>query len=357
MNRFVKKTLCALLAFAFVCGQLQAQFTTTFAKNITPGQQNGLYYSLPQTMLKLDFVIRETVSEKGPFSDYADMYFNSVDYIDYDEVTHELVDVKLSQQAIPDPKATFFVSFTIGRGGSKCEFATLPNGIIRGVGTNLNLSELPICVEQPKYSPKLEETSGFMALNSSGKSDGQLAKEIMDKIKEIRDEKFYLIRGDVEMASNPETFKAMYEKLDEMEREYTSLIIGKKTVRNVVKTVYVIPSKEVPTQTVAKFSETDGFTAGSSGSGSPIVVQILPLNNTSTINTPSQSAIESMTYENKVMYRIPEVANVKATYQGNTLIEERKTVNQLGVLLMAPVHNTTLLFDTETGQIVNLKMQ
>ena len=70
MNRIVTKLSLLLLALA-LGGQLHAQFTTTFAKNVNPGQQNGLYYSLPQTMLQLDFIIGETVFEKGPLSDYA----------------------------------------------------------------------------------------------------------------------------------------------------------------------------------------------------------------------------------------------------------------------------------------------
>lgn len=357
MNKNVTRFMFALLAMTMMIGQLQAQFTTTFAKNVTPGLQNGLYYSLPQTMLKLDFVIRETVSEKGPYSDYADTYFGGTDYIDYDQVSYELLEVRMSQQAVPDPNATFFVSFTSGRGGSKPEFAVMPNGILRGVGTNLDLDEMPIVVDQPACAPQMEPTTDFLVLNSMGKSDAQMAKEVADKIEEIRKSKYYLISGDVEMASNPETLKVMYEKLDEMERQYTSLIVGKQTVRTVVKTIYVIPNKETPTQTVAKFSEIDGLTSGTSGLGNPIVVQTLPLNSTAAINAPSQSAIESMTYENKLVYRIPEVANIKVTYQGNTLVEERQTVNQLGVLLMAPMQNATLIFDTITGQIINLKIQ
>lgn len=356
MNRFVTKILLALLALTFSCGQLRAQFTTTFAKNVTPGQQTGLCYSLPQTVLKLDFVIRETVYEKGPYSDYADTYFNTADYIDYDEVTYELLDVRMSPQAVADPKATFFVSFTSGRGGAKPEFAILPNGIIRGVGANLDLSELPACVEQPTCSSKKDENSGFITLNSAGRSNSQMAKEVVDKIEEIRKSKYYLISGDVEMASNTETFKIMYEKLDEMEQAYASLIIGKQTEKTIIKTVYVIPSKDKPTQTVAKFSETEGLTTDTKGSGNPIVVQTMPLNSTSTINAPSPSAIESMTYENKVIYRVPELADVKVTYQGKILMEQRQTVNQLGVLMMAPVLGASLLFDTETGQIVNMKM-
>jgi hypothetical protein len=191
---------------------------------------------------------------------------------------------------------------------------------------------------------------------SAGKTNAQLAKEAADKIEEIRKAKFYLISGDVEMASNPETFNAMYQKLDAMEKEYMSLLIGNRVSKKVVRTVYVVPNKEVTTQTVAKFSETDGLTVGTEGSGKMITVQTLSMNTTAAINAPSQSAVESMNYENKVFYRVPEMANVKVMLDGKTLVEDRLIVNQLGALLMAPMENTLLKYDTKTGQIVNLRL-
>ena len=90
MNRIFKLAL-VLLVLAFG-GQLQAQFTTTFAKNVTPGQQNGLYYSLPQTMLKLDFIIEEVQLEKGTLSDYASNYFEMEDIVDYATTEYQLLD-------------------------------------------------------------------------------------------------------------------------------------------------------------------------------------------------------------------------------------------------------------------------
>ena len=360
MNRIFKLAL-VLLALAFG-GQLQAQFTTTFAKNVTPGQQNGLYYSLPQTMLKLDFIIEEAQLEKGPLSDYASNYFEMEDIVEYETTEYRLLDVKMSTVASPDPNALFFVTMTSARGGSKLQFDVLPNGVIRSVGIGNDaetvepepkpIQEKPRCCrEESDYG------EGFVGLMTAGKTNSMLAKEVADKIAEIRKAKFYLISGDVEVASNPETFNAMYKKLDDMEKEYTSLLLGKRVAKKVVKTVYVVPNKEVPTQSVAKFSESEGLTVGTGGIGSIITVQTLPMNTTAAINAPSQSAVESMTYENKVFYRIPEMANVKVSFESETLLEDRVIVNQLGALLTAPVTNSKLTFDTETGQIVNMRMQ
>lgn len=361
MNRIVTKIGLLLLALMLMGGQLQAQFTTTFAKNVAPGQHNGVYYSLPQTMLKLDFIIEEVRLEKGPLSDYAPNYFELEEAIEYDATEYKLLDVRMSTVSSPDPNALFFVTMASSRGG-KTQFDVLPNGIIRSVGIG-NAADaevvLPNTSKEPLPCVREEEdaSESFLPLMMAGKSNVQMAKEVADKIAEIRKAKYYLISGDVEMASNPETFKAMYKELDAMEKEYTSLLLGKRVGKKVVKTVYVVPNKEVPTQTVAKFSETSGLTLGTGGSGTMISVQTLSLNTTAAINAPSQSAIESMSYENKVFYRVPEMAQVKVTCGNTTLLEDRVTVNQLGAMLIAPLTNTKLVFDTETGQIVNMRMQ
>ena len=362
MNNTVTKFALSLLVLVFMGFQLHAQYTTTFAKNVTPGQQNGLYYSLPQTMLKLDFIIEETTLEKSPLSDYASNYMEMADYVEYETTEYRLLDLKMSTVASPDPNAMFFVTMGAVRGGNKMQFDLTPNGIIRSVGLDVSDGTVEV-LETPEKKPCCKQQPAdysdhkLMNLITTGKTNSQMAKEAADKIEEIRKAKFYLISGDVEMATNPETFKMMYDKLDAMEQQYTSLLLGNRVKKTVVKTVYVVPNKEVPTQTVAKFSENEGLTLGTAGSGALITVQTLPMNTTETINAPSQSAVESMNYENKVFYRLPETAHVKVTCGNETLFEDRMMVNQLGVMLTAPLGNTKLVFDTETGQIVNMKMQ
>ena len=362
MNRVFNRFAFAVLALSLLCGQARAQFTTTFAKNASPGQQSGLYYSLPQTLIQLDFVIRESVNEKGPLSDYADDYFENEDYVGYASTSYELLDLRVSPKATPDPNATFFVTYASVRGSGKPYFDVLPNGIIRSVGTLGNKEEItfedPVKQEvaaEPKRNVVVNDA--FFPLLTAGKSNAQLAKEVVDKIEEIRKAKFYLISGDVEMASNPETFYAMCAKLDEAEQRYLSLFLGKRTIKEVVRTVYVSPDKDNPVQTVAKFSEREGLTIGNSGSGDAIIVEVNALNTTAVINAPSQSAVESISYDNMVFYRIPESADVKVTCDKKVLAEERMTVNQLGALLTAPISGSKLQFDTNTGQIVNMRMQ
>jgi hypothetical protein len=363
MNRFLIRIAAAVFASILISSQLQAQITTTYAKNATPGQQNGFYYSLPLTMLQLDFVLEETQCEPGQLSSYASTYFGSEEAIEYSTTEYKLLDVKMKPIATPDPNATFFVSYGATRGGGKVAFDVLPNGIIRSIGSGItqeaeSAAQAPIIAPVPtEKCSNCAKNHGFLSLMTSGKSDAQLAREAADKIAEIRDSKFKLVSGYYETAFVPEHFRDMYAKLEEMEQDYMSLFLGRRVTKTVVKTVYVIPSKDVVTQTVAKFSEDEGLTTGTSGSGSLIMVQTLPLNTTTAINAPSQTAVETLSYDNKLFYRVPETANVKVSCNNVTLLEERLIVNQLGVLLMAPFANTQLEFDVNTGQIVNMRMQ
>lgn len=347
--------LVLLLAFASATS-MQAQFSTTFAKNAVPNQNNGLFYSLPLTMLQLDFTVLEIEYVEGPLSDFASSYIETADYVDYTSTEYQLLGVDMKVMACADPNATFFVSFGGGRGSAKTAFNIMPNGIIRSVGID-DLAEIAVSQENAESEVVVAEDNQFMGILTNGKSQSMIAKEVADKIEEIRKAKFNLISGYYETALDPQTFQKMYAELDAMEKDYTSLFVGKRNAKRVVKTVYVTPSKEVATQTVAKFSETEGLTVGTAGIGSPITVQTLSMNATANINTLSQSAIESMTYDNKVFYRIPETANVKVMCDDEVLVEKREVVNQLGVLLLAPVTNMGLQFDTKTGQIINMQMK
>lgn len=340
--------------------QVTAQVSSTFAKNATAGQQNGLYYALPQTVLRLDFTIQETRMEDGPYSEYASLYLDGGDFYNWDEVKYEMLDVKLVTETNADPNATFFVSIGSGRGAVAVDMDLLENGIVRSIGVGAGAAdgyEAPVAEPKPQVKAEtVVQEVDFPLLKTTGKSEEQAAKEIVEKIFEIRDVRFKLNSCYYEVPLDEATLKLMMENLDKMEEQYKSLLLGKKSVKTYVQSVYVIPNKDITSMSVAKFSVTEGLTVGTGGSGNIINVQTLPLNTLSNINAPSQSAVESMTYEGKVFYRVPEMANVKVTCSGNVLLEERHQVNQLGVLLMAPVNNARIIFNTDTGQISSLSM-
>ncbi|MBR4390922.1 MAG: DUF4831 family protein [Bacteroidales bacterium] len=354
--KHLRKLFLVMALTALAIGNASAQYVTTHAKAAMPGQQNGLYYSLPRTVLQLNFIIEETQFLEGPYSQYAN-YIGAQDYVMEDSKEYELKGVTMTSKAEPDPQATFFVAMTPKKDNTT-SFCLTPQGILQGVG-----------MECPAYDPDIvvtptipqecsqEENFNFRYGSVNARGEEQAARSAADMINRIREEKLKLITGFQETAFTLDTYRQMYADLDAMENDYLSLFVGKKLSKTIVKTVYVTPNKEVTTQSVAKFSSEDGLTVGTSGYGDVITVQLISLQTTGTINSPSQSAVESLSLENKLFYRIPEIANVKVSMGGKTLLESRETIAQYGVFMLAPLAKTKLMMDPRTGQIVSLGME
>lgn len=380
MRTYILKSLLVLI-FALVGLSCNAQYVTTHTKNATPGVQDGIYYALPKTIIKLDFIIEESFLYEGPYADYAPRYLGTNDYIQRDGREYRIVDVVMSTIGDADPDATFFVSYD-SKSKNSTSFNLLPNGIIQSVGepdfaykgqsvisktigNNINESTFQYNIQDNTFSRidtivrkiTIDTTVIFKNIYHSSvenRSIEQKAKMAATKIDQLREDRIKLLTGYQEIAYPGNTLQYMVSQIESLEQEYISLFVGKRVSRIIEKTIYVVPSKEVTTQTVAKFSETEGLTTGVSGYGSPITVQTISLQNTAKINAPSQSAIEATSHNNKIFYRIPEVASVRVKVDGKTLLEERHTINQLGVLLLTPINNMRLTFDPVTGQLIKV---
>ena len=354
--KHLKSAILLLALMAIGMGNATAQYFTTHAKAATPGQQRGIYYALPRTVIQLDFVIEEIELLKGPYSDFVNM-IGADDYIMEDGMEYRLVDVAMTTYAEADPDATFFVEMSANRGDAT-DFYMTPKGILQGVGIAPTPSPLtsnlsPLTSSLPPL-PSQDRTFKYQ-YGSKAKSPEQMALAAVEMINRIRDEKIKLLTGFQETAFTLETYRQMYADLDQMENDYLSLFVGKRIVNTVVKTVYVTPSKEVPLQSIARFSTEKGFSAGVSGPGNTITLQALSLKTTGSINEPSPSAVETISHENKLFYRIPETANVKLSLGNEVLYEKRVEIAQYGVFMLAPLGKVKLALDPNTGQITEMK--
>lgn len=348
-------TLMAALAFGL---SAHAQYVTSHAKITMPGQQNGLYYALPRTVIQLDLIIEEVESIEGPYSEYVHLV-GADEYVESDGIEYYLSEVKMSTYAEPDPNATFFVAMNAKKGDAAGFYLT-SKGILASVGVAPNTppcSPLPTLNSQPSTPNSPDRTFKYQYSSGAIRGEEQLARSAAEMINRIREEKIKLITGFQETAFALDTYRQMLADLDAMENEYLSLFIGKTIVTTSVKTVYVTPSKEVTTQTIGKFSTTDGFTTDLSGKGNTITFQAFSLNTTGNINEPSPSAVESLSHENKLFYRIPETANVKVTMGNEVLVEQRESIAQYGVFMLAPLGKTKLTLDPNTGQITSMGMK
>ena len=335
-------------------GHLNAQYVTTHAKVATPGQQKGIYYALPRTVIQLDLMVDKTELVEGPYSDYAYMV-GANDVITSNDVEYVLRDVVMSTYAEADPDATFFVAMNAKKGEAQ-PFYLNAKGILEGVGM---VNETPSKPATPSVKVPVStnnKTFKYQYGSSGMRSEEQQARAAAEMIGRIREEKIKLITGFQETAFTLDTYRQMYADLDEMEAEYLSLFIGKRVVTPVVQTVYVTLSKDVPLQTVGSFSEDSGFSTSTYG-GNRITVQAISLQTTGNINALSQSAVETIRHENKLFYRIPETVYLKVSLGDETILERRETLAQFGAFMLAPLVHTKMLLDPNTGQIISMGME
>ena len=346
------KSLIFTVALFTMCGHLNAQYVTTHAKTAMPGQQKGIYYALPRTVIQLDLMVDKTELVEGPFSDYAYL-IGANDVITSNDVEYVLRDVVMSTYAEADPNATFFVAMNAKKGEAQ-PFYLNSKGILEGVGM---VNETPYNPTTPSVKvPVSANNKTFKYQYSSSRSEDQQARTAAEMISRIREEKIKLITGFQETAFTLDTYRQMYADLDEMEAEYLSLFVGKRVVTPIVQTVYVTLSKDVPLQTVGSFSKDSGFTTNLY-EGDNITVQAISLQTTGNINALSQSAVETISHENKLFYRIPETVYLKVSLGDDTLVERRETLTQFGVFMLAPLVHTKMLLDPNTGQIISMGME
>ena len=107
----LKKAGLVMAFLALTSVTVHAQYVTTHAKASMPSQQNGIYYSLPRTVLQLDFIIEETQSFEGPYSNYVS-YIGAESYVLEDNKEYKIKEVQLHVLAEADPNATFFVAMS-----------------------------------------------------------------------------------------------------------------------------------------------------------------------------------------------------------------------------------------------------
>ena len=364
MNTIFKSTVITA-AIMMMAMTASAQFATRNAKSVTPGQQEGFYYSVPQTVLRLDFRIEETVVLEGPYSLYADRYLGTNNVARGKSRQFKLVDVTINSCGEADPEATFFVEFT-HKAAKKVNVELNSKGVMEtfAVGDNpfvsveMKTDNNTICESD---NAPIDTSMVFRAAlaPAMGRPVEQQARAAAEKITEIRDAKMKLLTGFQEVAFEGEAVKNMYDRLDAMEEEYLSLFVGKRLTKIVVRSIYVTPTQENTTIHVGKFSLRNGLSSSLQSDGETITVSVAPSMTTASIKAPSHSAIENATHENKLVYRIPEMANVKVNCGSRLLAEQRCSISQLGVLLLAPIGKgqNALHFDITTGQLIGVSRE
>lgn len=335
--------------------------------NATNTAQDGFYYALPQTVLKIDLTLEHIKKIPGPLADYATEYLGVNDYIRYSGNSLQLVHAEVTQLYEADPDQYYYVQFPAEK--SKEEKATsirLTNqGTLLGFGIEGNESREEVKeIEQTFLMMEGDEDFNYYAdYNRMKKTDTVVRKISIDtitinrflfktswvdksseekageaarKIAEIREARFHLMSGYQEV-NYGESIRYMDRQLLDMENKYLELFLGKevKTVDHL--TVYYIPKKEKLREIL--YDDPDG---------NPVEIIIQPEGATTAL---PEAPLEK---SDNIYYRVPQKAMIKIEQNGTVYHTTDMTVCQFGVVAAAPVNRTKLLFDEQTGNLIKI---
>lgn len=325
--------------------------------------QDGFFYSLPSTVLKIEVVYEKLEKIKGPLADYSLNYLGTSNYIDANSTEYQLINVDISVGIQADPKQLYYVQFPSERNKdekamvfSLSSYGTLlgfdESGVDDAELTQPLLDQTFIMIDSDKNfdlqadynrKKKLDTIKRRITIDTVSidrfvfktswidKNDEDKADEAAMQIARIREGRFNLLTGYQEV-NYGESMRYMDNQLRKLENQYLELFLGKELKSIESQTIYYTPKKESLSETILKLDD-----------GSEVSIKLTPIN--SIVGIPERPLEKA----DNIYYRIPEQAIVEISHKGMMHLRKGMTINQLGVVGAAPLNRTRTQFDPKTG--------
>ena len=336
----------------------------------------------------VDVTVKEIHYLKGPFSAYSAKFTGISNVITENKTVYFVEDIKLKTFSVPDTSRLFFIETSKLKNKDNFMINFNDYGCISSV--NIDLSEE--YYDKNKISEKESDNlnhpsnSGFEYFATGNtriktdtifekiildtvtiekqilqhsiieKSIEDKAKDAADYIRLISENKMNLISGYQEINYDLNTFDAMLEELNKMQKEYLTLFTGKAIEYSKHYLINIDPDKINEKTFIFSFSESYGVLEDYDSLLSDELYYY------ELVSDKKSNAIKSVItntkhYKNKgIAYNIPEdcvfILNNEA---GEVVLKEKVPICQLGITNYLPSSIKNVLFDTNSGAIRMLK--
>ncbi|MFV0593198.1 MAG: DUF4831 family protein [Draconibacterium sp.] len=316
---------------------------------VTPYYVEGIAYALPRTGIKIHVEAIREKFEPGPYAAYAEQLLGIKDAQTRSSVKWVISDVKLSTFSEPDPEQ---VHKALGDGALLLGLA--PNGCIAGINT-ANTEALPAVNMSNNVAQKPDREDGFSFdyfsdtpfvipgdstnnFRPTKVSVEQKAAEAAQRILNARMNQYDLaaLRIDGEYPDG-KAYEVSLKELKRTEQNYITLFVGRTTYKKESYSVDYIPGvKDKNPVVVFRISDENGLVPATDLSGKPVMIEF------ETVSALAEKYSGAAVSDNPdagssgVYYRMPGVANVKVSYEMNTLATARETIAQFGVVAPLP---------------------
>ena len=363
-NTFILTSLLLVFNMQLQC---QIKVSKVYNKNFN-ASQDGFYYSLPQTVLKIDLVLEKIQKIPGPLAEYSKEYLGTSDYITTNSVSYRLVTANVEPVVSADPQQLFYVqlptekpkdeksvAFQLTPFGTLWAYDDLGNA--SGYNSENRVDQTFFLMEgneEFKYfaeynrQRKIDTIVKKISIDTTtierfvfrtnwvNKSASERANEAAMQIAKIREGRYNLISGYQEV-NYGQSMYYMDTEMQKLERQYLDLFLGKELKTLESRTIYYIPEKGKVQDVIFK-----------GANSSPVEILITMGNSLELI--PDSPLDKS----DNLYYRIPETAIVEIKNQGGSYFYKNMLISQFGVVAAVPILRNKIQFDPKTGNLVKI---
>ena len=364
-------------------------------KNTVPSGKEGVYYSLPRTVIKVNVTLDRVENYKGPYAESALKYLGLKNVVSANSIEYNITDIKVTTTAEPDPDQYYFIEFgeKITKNEKAGLFALTESGLILGTMPGESDTVKEVRIIKPEESPLISERDVFPEIFKYSsdfsffekvdtiirkvnvdtitmerqylkrtvveKSPEQKAKEAADFISKIKDNRFNLISGFQEVNYNKETLEYMDAQLKILEKEYMKLFTGISIHKTIVFSFVYSPNPNQVNAAVPvfKYSKTKGIIDLDEPGGKVVTVKIQRSGTTGSLSAYLKKITEDEKKSHGFYYRIPELAKVNVKLDENLQDETQCLVSQLGVVTYLPANKWKVNFFPETGGVKGIVVE
>lgn len=380
-------TLTVTLALAFItlvsCSQISV---VPLSKHDKPQRDEGFYYALPKTMVRVEVWIDKIETIRGPYAEYAERLLG-LDVPKLNTVSYRLAGVGLSSFHEADPDHYYFARLP-KKQADGLELSLSRDGILQsarlkddekskgpdisGISkSDLRFDEGFIDVAVPNIIERVDTFMRRISIDTTTfeeiffrktfieKTTEQKAREAADFILKLEDHRLSLITGYHEVNYSAEVMQFMNDELRHLQEEYLALFKG-KTIVSTDHFSYIFipePENEGKTLTLFKFDPQRGILEKEYPAGEAVQIAFRKANNTFQMAMHHQARDQGKRKYKGFHYRIPEKVSIRIRMRNETLAESQFFVSQLGVLTFLPHEGVSeIQLYPETGSVKYLKL-
>jgi hypothetical protein len=331
-------------------------------------KNDGLIYSLPRTVIRIEVEATKVETRKGPYADYAEKFLGITNVPLKDSVQWILSNLKITSYAEPDSSHFYCIE------SNKLNLSQQINLSREGLLVSLNgkddyesgadqtdlfinqvfnepieLTQLPVMDAQ---TVRIDTTYRTVFTDSSSvripvlrkqqvnKSLEDKAHEIADLILELREEKVAILIGDVEEFPDGKALDIIIREFQKIEEKYLPLFTGSQRKETSKAVFEFIPNDENLTRKniLFRFSEDRGILSNIDLSGRPVLIEIQQQGNTDHLKSFANHLDTIVDSESGIVYRIPDIATVKVIDETKVIATSKMPVAQYGKLTSIPAY-------------------